>query len=73
MTTWFSDIQGSLKRKLSVVFSNLNLQEQTFGAIFIKLFLEHLHKNDIKTTEKSSEAAAWRFPVIRLFLKFSQN
>ena len=37
--------------KLYVVFSTVHLQKEAFGTFYIKLYLEHLHNNDLKTTQ----------------------
>ena len=37
--------------KLYVVFSTVHFQKETFVAFYIRFYLKHIHKNDLKTTQ----------------------
>ena len=37
--------------KLHVVFSTVHLQKETFSDFYIKFYLKHLHKNNLKATQ----------------------
>ena len=37
--------------KLDVVFSIVHLQKENFGAFYIKFYLKHLNKDDLKAIQ----------------------
>ena len=41
--------------KLYVSFSTAHLQKETFGAFYIKFYVKHVHKNDLKVTQNPQQ------------------
>ena len=59
--------------KLHVVFSTVHLQKETFSDFYIKFYLKHLHKNDLKTIQNPQKQPLGGVPKKKIFLKISQN
>ena len=60
--------------KLYAAFSTAYLQKETFGAFYIKFYLKHLYKSDLKTTQnpqKQPPGCVLKKAVLKDFAKLA--
>ena len=60
--------------KRYVVFSTVHFQKETFGAFYIKFYLKHLHKNNLKATQnpqKQPPRGVLKKAVLKNFAKLA--